>query len=87
MSGTYDIELQYQLQLANGTGGGEFMLPTPFGLINELHLTMAGLDVDVFFAPGRCPCGGSNDRSNTVATLVLSLLANATIGWKPRSWA
>ena len=84
MSGTYDIELQYQLQLANGTGEGEFTLPTPFGLINQLQLTMAGLDVDVF-SPQAVSVRRSNDGSNTVAALVLSPLANVTIGWKPRS--
>jgi hypothetical protein len=84
IGGTFDIELQYQLQLAGTTGEGAFMLPTPFGLINEMRLTLSGLDVDVF-SPQAVSVKRNSDGSNTVATLVLSPLANATIGWKPRS--
>ena len=84
MSGTYDIELQYQLQLPNDNGENQFTLPTPFGLINQLQMTLAGLDVDVY-SPQAVSVQRDSDGSNTVATLVLSPLANATIGWKPRS--
>lgn len=83
-SGTFDIEVQYQLQVTKrGTESG-FTLPTASGLINELSLTVAGLDVDVL-SPQAVSIHREMSGSNTVATLVLSPVADAWIGWKPRS--
>jgi hypothetical protein len=83
-SGTFDIEVQYQLQVTKrGTESG-FTLPTTCGLINELSLTAVGLDVDVL-SPQAVSVRRELAGSNTVATLVLSPVNDAWIGWKPRS--
>src|SRR5205823_561855 len=59
-------------------------MPTPYGLINELNLTLVNLDVDVVSSQAvsvqRDAVG-----SNTVATLILSPANAAWISWKPRS--
>ena len=47
-SGTFDIELQYQVQVGKRGQESGFALPTPCGLVNQLNLTATGLDVDVF---------------------------------------
>jgi len=47
-SGTFDLELQYQVEVAKKDAWNGITLPTPFALINELHLTLVNLDVDVF---------------------------------------
>src|SRR6185503_14169608 len=59
-------------------------LPTQHGLVNQLTLTVAGLDVDVL-SPQAVSIQREMSSSNTVATLVLSPVADAWIGWKPRS--
>src|SRR6185503_7727715 len=59
-------------------------LPTQHGLVNQLTLTVAGLDVDVL-SPQAVSIQREMSGSNTVATLVLSPVADAWIGWKPRS--
>ena len=79
-SGTFDLEVQYQLQVTKrGTESG-FTLPTTCGLINELSLTVAGLDVDVL-SPQAVSVKRELTGSNTVATLVLSPVNEAWIGW------
>jgi hypothetical protein len=83
-SGTFDIEVQYQLQVTKrGTESG-FTLPTTCALINQLSLTVAGLDVDVL-SPQAVSVQRELSGSNTVTTLVLSPVNDAWIGWKPRS--
>ena len=83
-SGTFDLEVQYQLQVTKrGTGSG-FALPTTCGLINQLNLMVSGLDVDVL-SPQAVSVQRESSGSNTVATLVLSPVNDAWIGWMPRS--
>ncbi|HTV39305.1 MAG TPA: hypothetical protein VMF08_01910 [Candidatus Sulfotelmatobacter sp.] len=88
-SGNFDVEVQYQLQLAKGNSGTDngadnvLALPVPSGLVNRATLTLANLNVDVFSlqaASVQCSMSGSN----TVATLVLAP-GQAWIGWRPRS--
>ena len=82
--GTFDIEVQYQLQVTKNGTENVFALPTSSGLINQLNLTVIGLDVDVF-SPQAVSVHREASGSNTVATLVLSPVADAWVGWKPRS--
>jgi hypothetical protein len=81
--GTYDVEIQYQLQVTKLNNDSGFALPVPAGLINSATLSLANLDVDVY-SPQAVSVQRSTSGSNTVATLVLAP-ANAWIGWKPRS--
>jgi hypothetical protein len=84
-SGDFDIQVQYQLQLAKGDSGADagFALPMPSGLINHATLTLANLSVDVF-SPQAVSVQRSMSGSNTVATLVLEP-GQAWVGWRPRS--
>jgi hypothetical protein len=82
-SGVFDIEVQYQAPVAAGKTESSFSLPVPFGLINQLNLTVVDLDVDVLSSQAvsiHCEHAGSN----TLASLVLSP-AEAAIAWRPRS--
>jgi hypothetical protein len=83
-SGTFEVEVQYQLQITKGTSGNSFVLPIQSGLVNRVNLTVAGSDVDV-----QSPQAVSVQRemigSNTVAKLVLSPADTAWVLWKPRS--
>lgn len=80
--GVFDIEVQYQSPVRTDRSISSFVLPVPYGLINQVNLTVANLDVDVLSSQAvsiHCDHSGSN----TVASLVLSP-ANASIGWQPR---
>ncbi|MBI4658629.1 MAG: hypothetical protein HY735_07240 [Verrucomicrobia bacterium] len=85
-SGTFDLELQYQLQVTTKSGESGFALPTQFGLVNRLDLTVAERDVEIY-----SPQAVSVQRdtaapaTNAVASLVLPPLNDPWIGWKPRS--
>jgi hypothetical protein len=83
-SGTFDLEVQYQVHVAKRGQESGFTLPTPCGLVNQLNLTAAGLDVDVF-SPHAVSVQREMAGTNTVAALVLSPVNDAWIGWKPRS--
>jgi len=83
-SGTFDIALEYQLQVNKKETESGFTLPVQYGLINQLNLTLANLDVDVF-SPQAVSVQREAAGSNTVATLVLSPAPQAYVGWKPRS--
>jgi hypothetical protein len=83
-SGVFDVEVQYQLQVTNLEAESGFALPTPYGLINELHITLANLDVDVL-SPQAVSIQRAAAGSNTVATLVLAPVNNAWIAWRPRT--
>jgi hypothetical protein len=83
-TGTFDVEVQYQLQVAKRPGESVFALPTPCGLINQINVTVVGQDVDVF-SPHTVSVQRELSGSNTVATLVLSPGNETRIGWKPRS--
>jgi hypothetical protein len=84
-SGDFNIQVQYQLQIAKGDSGTDsgLALPVPSGLINRATLTLANLNVDVF-SPQAVSVERSMSGSNTVATLVLAP-GGAWVGWKPRS--
>jgi len=82
-NGVFDIEEQYEMRVSPEQAGGGFTLPAPYGLINQLSLTVVNLDVDVLSAQAvsiKC----DHATSNTVATLVLSP-ADGFISWRPRS--
>jgi hypothetical protein len=81
-TGAFDIEVQYETRVSNDKGENGFVLPTPAGLIQQLHLTVANLDVDVE-SPQAVSVQCEHAGSNTVATLVLTP-AQTWIGWKPR---
>jgi len=81
-NGVFDIEVQYQVPVTSDKSASGFTSPVPYGLINQLNLTVADLDVDVLSSQAvsiHCEHPGSN----TVAALVLSP-AEATIAWRPR---
>ena len=82
--GAFDIEVQYQLQTTKRGAESGFTLPTASGLVNQLTLTVTGLDVDVL-SPQAVSVRRELAGSNTVATLVLSPAADTWVGWKPRS--
>ncbi len=83
-SGAFDIEVRYELPVTKEDGVSGIKLPTEFALINQLQLSLVYLDVDVLSRQAvsilREAAG-----SNTVAKLVLSPLAEAWVGWQPRS--
>lgn len=84
-SGTYDIEVQYQLQVAQRDGESGITLPTHHGLVNRLALTLVDLDVDVTSPSAVSVTRDAASTNLTTATLVLAPAADAWIGWKPRS--
>jgi hypothetical protein len=83
-SGTFEVEFQYQVQVTKRDAESGFALPTQYGLVNQLRLTLLNLDVDVL-APQAVSVQREASGSNTLATLVLSPVNEAWIGWKPRS--
>ena len=83
-SGTCDIEVQYQLRVTKRGGETGVTLPTQGGLVNEVQLTVAGLDVDALSTQA-VSVKREMTGSNTVATLVLAPANNPWVGWKPRS--
>lgn len=83
-SGSFDIEVDYQLQVTKSATESSMVLPTVCGLINRLDLTVAGLDVDVT-SPQAVSIQRELSGSNTVAKLMLSPLNGTWVGWKPRS--
>ncbi len=83
-SGTFDIELQYQIQVTKRDADSGFTLPVPGGLINQLKLTLVNLDVDVF-SPSAVSVRREAGGTNTVAALVLAPGSEIWVGWKPRS--
>ena len=83
-NGTFDVELQYQLQVTRRDAESGVVLPVPYGLVNQLDLTLVNLDVDVL-SPQAVSVQRNSVGSNTVATLVLSPVNDAWIAWKPLS--
>ncbi|HEY5914099.1 MAG TPA: hypothetical protein VJA21_26220, partial [Verrucomicrobiae bacterium] len=83
-AGTYDIELQYELQVAKKDAESGLTLPLQHGLINDLNLTLVNLDVDLFSSRA---VSIQRDRSgsNTVARILLSPANDVWVGWRPRS--
>jgi len=82
-NGTFEIDVDYQLQVAKGTT--EFTLPVRSGLINRLDLTVLNADVDVLAPTQAVSVERQWGGSNTVAKLVLSPADGVRIAWKPRS--
>ena len=84
--GAFDIQLHYQLHTTTKDGGGGFALPTSYGLVNRVTLTLTNRDVDV-----ESPAAVSIEpvsagaTNQTTVNLVLSPVNHAWIGWKPRS--
>jgi hypothetical protein len=83
-SGTFDIEVQYQVQVTKLDNQSGFTLPVPGGLINQLNLTLVNLDVDVY-SPQAVSVQRTTSGTNTVATLVLTPGNNTWVSWQPRS--
>jgi len=83
--GTFDIEVQYQLQVTKKDGGGGFALPTQHGLVNRLTLTLPDLDVDVSSWNAVSVSRDPASTNTTIATLVLAPGTNSWISWMPRS--
>ncbi|MCI0536408.1 MAG: hypothetical protein L0Z50_14395 [Verrucomicrobiales bacterium] len=83
-AGEFDIEVEYQLQVTRIGEESGFAVPTQYGLINELQLTLASVDVDVQSSQAVSIHSAANGGS-TVAALVLSPVGGAWIGWKPRT--
>jgi hypothetical protein len=83
-NGTFDVEVQYQLQVTKRDAENGVVLPVPYGLVNRLNLTLVNLDVDVL-SPQAVSIQRDTGGSNTVATLVLSPVNDAWIAWKPLS--
>ena len=83
-AGAFDVELQYQIAVTKKDAATGFTLPSQFGLVNSLSLTLTNLDVDI-----SSPMAVSVDRKtagkDTVATLVLAPVNDAWIAWMPRS--
>jgi len=52
-NGVFDIEEQYEIRVSPEQAGGGFALPAPYGLINQVTLTVVNLDVDVLLGTGR----------------------------------
>jgi hypothetical protein len=82
-NGAFDIEEQYEIGVSPQDFGTGFRVPTPYGLINRVALTIVNLDVDVL-SPAAVSIQSNHDTTNTVATLVISP-ADAVISWRPRS--
>ncbi len=83
-SGAFDIELEYQMPVTSKDGESGFALPAHFGLVNQLTLTLANLDVDVV-SPQAVSIERKSAGKDTVARLVLAPANDIWIGWKPRS--
>jgi len=82
--GAFDIEVQYQIPVTRKDAETGIVLPAQFGLVNQLMLTLAGLDVDVV-SPAAVSIERKTAGKDTVATLVLSPVNDAWIAWRPRS--
>ena len=83
-SGAFDIEIQYQVPVTAKDEESGLVLPAQFGLVNQLTLTLANLDVDVV-SPKAVSIERKTAGKDTVATLVLSPANAVWVGWKPRS--
>ncbi|MDB6033954.1 MAG: hypothetical protein JWM16_4292, partial [Verrucomicrobiales bacterium] len=84
-TGTFEIELQYQLHTSKRDGGSGFALPTQHGLVNRVSLVVPERDVEVFAPSAVAVQNESSNTNRTAGTLVLSPVSEPWIGWKPRS--
>ncbi len=83
-TGIFDIELRYKIAVEKKDSSIGFTLPSQFGLVNSLTLTIASLDVDVV-SPQAVSVERKSVGKDTVATLILAPANDAWIAWKPRS--
>jgi hypothetical protein len=83
-TGSFDVELEYQLQVTKRDAESGFVMPVQPGVVNQLKLTLINLDVDVLSAHA-VSVERNGAGSNTVANVVLSPVKDTWIGWKPRS--
>ncbi len=83
-SGAFDIELAYQVPVTKKDAESGFVLPAQFGIVNQLTLTLANLDVDVV-SPQAVSIERKTAGKDTTAALVLAPVNEIWIGWKPRS--
>ncbi len=84
-NGTFDIEVEYQLQVAKGAAESDFTLPVRSGLVNRMNVTVLNADVDVLRPWQAVSIERESVGSNTVAKLVLSPADDIRVAWKPRS--
>ena len=83
----FEFPIEFQARVIQRNGERGFVLPVFPGLVNRVRLTLPGLDVDVF-SPQAVLVRRESDAvavSNTVASLVLSPVRDAWIGWRPRT--
>ncbi|EDY19648.1 hypothetical protein CfE428DRAFT_2824 [Chthoniobacter flavus Ellin428] len=83
-SGTFDIDVQYQVPVTKQDDETGFALPTQFGLVNQLTLTLTNLDVDVV-SPQAVSIDRKNAGKDTIAQIALTPVNESWIAWKPRS--
>ncbi len=83
--GSFEIEAAYQVQAGRRDGESGFALPTQHGLVNQVVLTVADRDVEVFSAQAVSVRRDPAVTNATAASLVLLPANDAWIGWKPRS--
>jgi hypothetical protein len=83
-SGAFDIDVQYQVPITKQDEETGFALPTQFGLVNQLTLTLANLDVDVL-SPQAVSIDRKTAGKDTVAQIALTPVNESWIAWKPRS--
>ncbi len=83
-NGVAEITARYQIAVTKGPNGSGFIVPSPFGLVNQVDLVLAGLDVDVHSTAAVSVQRDFNGQ-DTTAKLVLSPTPNPWLGWKPRS--
>jgi hypothetical protein len=84
-SGTFDIEVEYQLHVTKGSAESSFTLPVRSGLVNRMNLTVLNADVDVLRPAQAVSIEREPAGSNTVAKLVLAPGDDIRVAWKPRS--
>ena len=83
-SGTFEVELKYQIQVRKAGEETGFTLRTQPGLVNEVNATVVGRDVDITHRQA-VSVERHLEGSNTVARLVYAPVSDAWLGWKPRS--
>jgi hypothetical protein len=83
-SGSFELELRYEIPVVKENSQTGFYLPVSSGLINRLDVKLANLDVDIF-SPQAISVMRELAGSNTVAHLVLSPACKPWVGWKPRT--
>lgn len=83
-TGVCEIELSYELQVVKKDAESGFTIPVQHGLVNQLSLTVLGSDVDVL-SPPAVSVQRELTGSNTIATLVLTPVNDAWVGWRPRT--